>query len=254
MASTRLPGKMLRMIGGKPLILHTLDRARSAASVDRVIVATDDAAIFDAVTAAGGEAAMTDPRHASGSDRVAEVAATLPPGSIVVNVQGDEPLIAPETIDAAVAALIADPQADISTTCEAIASADDLFDPNVVKAAAGTNGYAIYFSRSPLPYLRDAAMRYGGDLRRAVEAEPSLLADHRKHTGLYVYRREFLLGFTRLPQGRLEQLESLEQLRALENGAKIRLIDAAAPSIGVDTEADLVRVEAILAAKAALGG
>jgi len=246
-ASTRLPGKMLRDIGGKPLIVHTVERARAATSVSHVIVATDDERIRDAVIAAGCPAVMTSSEHQSGSDRIAEVAATLPDGSIIVNVQGDEPLISPETIDRAVQALVSDPTADISTVCEPLTSLhDELLNFNVVKVVCAEDGRALYFSRSPMPFPREASLRHGGDRNRAFENEPELFQNYRKHAGLYVYRREYLLEFTRLPQTRLEKLEALEQLRALENGAKIVVVEAAGASVGVDTEEDLEKVRTLI--------
>jgi 3-deoxy-manno-octulosonate cytidylyltransferase (CMP-KDO synthetase) len=239
---------MLREIAGKPLILHTLERALSAKTVDRVIVVTDDERILNVVCELGGEAVMTSVDHQSGSDRIAEVARDLPEGSIIVNVQGDEPVIPPETIDAAVEALIGDPNADMSTTCEPITDLwTELLNGNVVKVVVGENGYALYFSRSPMPWPREASLRYGGDPNQAITEEPELLREHyRKHTGLYVYRREFLLEFASWPQTRLEKWEMLEQLRALEHGAKIRVVNAVGSSIGVDTEDDLARVREIL--------
>ncbi|RIJ92168.1 MAG: 3-deoxy-manno-octulosonate cytidylyltransferase [Acidobacteria bacterium] len=245
-ASVRLPGKLLREIAGKPLIVHTFERAKAAKSVSRVIVATDDEAIRGAVIAAGGEAQMTSPEHSSGSDRVAEVAAGLPEGSIIVNVQGDEPLIAPETIDAAVEAILDTEESDIVSVYETFESASELFDPNNVKVVTDKTGHALYFSRSPMPWPRDASLKHGGDAIRAVESEPELLAHFKKHTGLYVYRREYLLEFSKMPQTPLEKFEMLEQLRALENGARIKLVKAAANSIGVDTEDDLEKVRRVL--------
>ncbi|QQS32919.1 MAG: 3-deoxy-manno-octulosonate cytidylyltransferase [Acidobacteriota bacterium] len=240
-SSTRLPGKMLAEIGGLPMVVLTAKRAVKASLVDRVIVATDDDRVAQAAAAHGFEAVMTSPYHASGSDRIAEVAEGLPAGSIIVNVQGDEPLISAETIDHAVEAMLRS-DADIVTTSESIDSVDDIFDSNIVKAVVGEDGNAVYFSRSPVPYLRDAAMLHGGDLRKALMSEPQLLSAFRKHTGLYVYRREYLLEFTKMPQSRLEKLEMLEQLRALENGARIMVVNALERSIGVDSEADLERV------------
>lgn len=245
-ASVRLPGKLLREIAGKPLVVHTLERAKAAKTVSRVIVATDDEAIRDAVVAAGGEAQMTSPEHSSGSDRVAEVAESLPEGSIIVNVQGDEPLIAPETIDAAVEAILGSEATHIVSVYETFESASELFDPNNVKVVTDMAGDALYFSRSPMPWPRDASLRNDGDAIRAIAAQPELLAHFKKHTGLYVYRREYLLEFTKLPQTPLERFEMLEQLRALENGAKIKLVKAAASSIGVDTEDDLEKVRRVL--------
>ena len=239
---------MLLEIAGKPLILHTLGQAMKARTVSRVIVVTDDERIFDVVLAASGEAVMTSPDHHSGSDRIAEVAENLPEGSIIVNVQGDEPTISPNTIDKAVEALINDENADIATTCEPIGSLWELLNGNVVKVVIGDTGYALHFSRSPMPWPREASLRYGGDPNHAIEEEPDLLSNFRKHTGLYVYRREYLLEFTKMPQTRLEQFEMLEQLRALENGAKIRVVEVDETSIGVDTAEDLERVRKILEA------
>lgn len=223
-----------------------MEQAARAETVGRVIVATDDERIFDAIIDAGGEAAMTSSEHASGSDRLAEVAENLPDAAIIVNVQGDEPLISPRTIDKAVRALIDDPDADIVTTCEPITGLWELLNGNNVKVVVGDKGYAVYFSRSPMPWPREASLRYGGDPNQAIEEEPELLANFRKHTGLYVYRREYLLEFTKMPQTRLEQFELLEQLRALENGARIRVVDVNEPSIGVDTPEDLERVRSLI--------
>ncbi len=250
-SSVRLPGKMLLEIAGKPLILHTVERAREAATVNEVIVATDDQRIYDAVTSSGHRAEMTSADHQSGSDRIAEVALDLPEGSIIVNVQGDEPVISPATIDRAVEALLKDDTADMATTCEPIHSLGELFNGNNVKVVVGDNGHALYFSRSPVPWPREAALRHGGNPNRAIEEEPELLSNFWKHTGLYVYRREYLLKFTRMPTTKLERFEMLEQLRALENGARIRVVDAAARSIGVDTEEDLKIVRGILEAEEA---
>ncbi len=245
-ASVRLPGKLLMPIDGRALILHTVDRVRDAATVSRVIVATDDARIFDVVEASGVEVVMTSAEHRSGTDRVAEVAGQIPEALIIVNVQGDEPLISPATIDAAVQALIEDASADMSTTCEAIENIDELLNGNVVKVVVGDNGHAIYFSRSPIPFPRDAAQRHGGDPKMAISGEPSLMSLYRKHTGLYVYRREYLFRFSTLSPTKLEQIEMLEQLRAIEDGAKIKVVDAVGSSIGVDTQEDLDRVRRIL--------
>jgi 3-deoxy-manno-octulosonate cytidylyltransferase (CMP-KDO synthetase) len=241
-ASIRLPGKMLADVEGKPLIVRTAERAMSARTVARVIIATDDLRIKDAVEAAGFESVMTASEHRSGSDRIAEVASALPEGSIIVNVQGDEPIIPPETIDRAVEALISDHTADISTTFEPIANVEEVLDPNIVKVVLTEAGHAIYFSRSPIPYPREIVMKYGRDLRYALEKEPESLSGFRKHTGLYVYRRGYLLSFARLEPSKLELNESLEQLRALEHGGVIRAVEAAGSSIGVDTREDLERV------------
>jgi len=229
------------------MILHVLERALAARSVGRAIVATDDRRILDAVLAAGYEARLTRDDHASGSDRLSEVAATLEDAEIIVNLQGDEPLISPLTIERAVAALLENEAAEIVTTSEEITEAADVLSADVVKVVTDERGRALYFSRSPIPFPREAVRKYG-TLLAALELEPTLLATFRKHTGLYVYRRVFLLEYTRRPQSGLERAESLEQLRALEMGATIKVIEAEAPSIGVDTEHDLERVRRIMEA------
>ena len=229
------------------MILHVVERALSARGIGRAVVATDDRRILEAVLAAGFEAVMTRADHASGSDRLAEVAATLDEADAVVNLQGDEPLVSPRTIERALEELWEDAAAQIVTTSEAITDAADVLSPDVVKVVTDARGRALYFSRSPVPFPRDVVRRYG-TLAAALEAEPLLLQTFRKHTGLYVYRRAFLLEYTRWPQSTLERAESLEQLRALERGAVIKVVEADAPSIGVDTEQDLERVRKILEA------
>lgn len=224
------------------MILHVLERALAARNVTRAICATDDRRILDAVLSAGFEAVMTSADHASGSDRLAEVAATLDDDvEVIVNLQGDEPLISPRTIERAVEELSRDDEAQIVTTSEEITEATDVLSADVVKVVTDGMGRALYFSRSPIPFPRDAVIRYG-TLLAALEIEPQLLATFRKHTGLYVYRRSFLLEYTRWPQSTLERAEALEQLRALERGVTIKVIEAEAASIGVDTEHDLERV------------
>ena len=242
--STRLPGKPLLLIAGKPLIVWVAERAAAAATISRVIVATDDARIFDAANAAGFDAAITRADHLSGTDRVAEVAHNLR-ADIVVNVQGDEPLIDPATIDKATNALIDDPSAFMATTCESIADAADVFNRSVVKLTTDDHGYAINFSRNPIPFPNQAVEKYGS-IEAALGAEPALLFSFRKHTGLYAYRREFLLQFASWPPSVTEREESLEQLRALDRGVKIKVVEATSPSIGVDTIEDLERVRAIV--------
>ena len=245
--STRLPGKPLSLIAGKPLVLWTLERALAARHIARAIVATDDERVFAAVTGAGFEAMMTSSEHASGTDRIAEVARALPAAQIIVNVQGDEPLISPKTIDLAIEALLApgSEAVEMATTCEPITNPADVIDSSVVKVVMDQNGRAVYFSRSPIPYPQDAARRHG-NVQAALEKEPELLSTFRKHTGLYAYRREFLLQYASWPQSPLEVAERLEQLRALERGVTIRVVEAAAPSVGVDTLDDLERVRAMM--------
>ncbi len=225
------------------MVCWVAERAQAARNVDRVIVATDSQEIVDAVSSRGIEAVLTDVNHTSGTDRVAEVAIRIPDAEIIVNVQGDEPLIAPETIEKAVDTMQAEMTktsgAGIVTTCEPIESLDELLNFNLVKVVMDDDGNAIYFSRSPIPFPRDATARHGGSPERALEAEPELFKFFHKHTGLYVYRRDVLLEFTRWPQTRLEKFEALEQLRALAHGVKIKVVEACSSSIGVDTPEDL---------------
>lgn len=243
--STRLPGKPLLDIGGMPLVLRVAARVAEARTIGRVIVATDDERIRRVVEEAGCEAMMTSSNHQTGTDRLAEVAARID-AAIIVNIQGDEPLIDPGTIEAAIAPLIDDPALVMSTTSEPIGSVEDLLSPHVVKVVTDCAGFALCFSRQPIPFPRAAAMA-AGSLRAAVEADPTLLAVWRKHTGLYAYRREFLLRYTSWPPTPLERLESLEQLRVLENGCRLRVVPVAHRSIGVDTPEDLARVRSIFA-------
>ena len=244
-ASTRLEGKLLLPINGKPLILHTLEQAKKAKHINRVIVATDDERIRKIIEESDNEAVLTSSDHQSGSDRIAEVAKGLPEHSIIVNVQGDEPMIPPSTIDKAVEALLNDESVMMSTTCERIENYQDILSPDVVKVVTDENGFALYFSRSPIPFPRDAVKRFG-ILEKALQSEPNLIANFRKHTGLYVYRREFLLKLTELPQSNLEKVEMLEQLRALESGAKIKVVEVEESSIGVDTQEDFERVKLLI--------
>ena len=243
--STRLEGKLLLPLNGKPLILHTVEQARKARNLSRVIVATDSEEIVRVVQESGNEAVLTSPHHQSGSDRIAEVAENLPENSIIVNVQGDEPLISPMTIEKAVNAILQDESVDMATTCEPIHDLKDVLSADVVKVVTDKNGFALYFSRSPIPFPREAVRKYGS-LENALQTDKHLLSLFRKHTGLYVYRREFLLKYTRFEQTNLEKTEMLEQLRALENGAKIKVIEVLESSIGVDTAEDFERVKMYL--------
>lgn len=220
------------------MIMHVVERASRARLVSRVIVATDDERIAEAVSAHGGEARMTSSNLASGTDRVAEVSAQLDTG-IVVNVQGDEPLIDPSTIDAAIVPLIEDSQIQISTTSEPITTVEDVLSSSVVKVVTDVRGFALYFSRSPIPYFRLAGEM---TLEESLRADPALLSGYRKHSGLYAYRAEFLRQFAGMEPSPLERLEALEQLRVIENGFKIRVVRVEHRSIGVDTEQDYQRV------------
>ncbi len=244
-ASTRLEGKLLLPINGKSLILHTLAQTQKAKYIARVIVATDDERILRVVLESGNEAVLTSPNHQSGSDRIAEVAAKLPENSIIVNVQGDEPLIPPTTIDRAVEAVLNDENVAMSTTCEPPESIEDVLSADVVKVVTDEKGFALYFSRLPIPFPREAVKKFGS-LENALQQNANLITTFRKHTGLYVYRREFLLKYTKFAQTNLEKTELLEQLRALENGAKIKVVEVSESSIGVDTGEDFERVKKIL--------
>ena len=228
--STRLPGKALADIGGRPMIEHVYRRASDARSVATVIVATDDERIADAVRAFGGEVRMTSASHRSGTDRLAEVAGTMD-CDLVVNVQGDEPLIEPAMIDEAVAPFATEPALRMSTLRRLIEDPADYRNPNVTKVVVDRDGYALYFSRAPIPYVR----------------EDSPAAPAWRHVGLYVYRRECLLTLARLAPTVLEQSEALEQLRALEHGIRIKAIETHYDSIGVDTPDDLERVRQLFA-------
>lgn len=237
--SQRLPGKALLDIAGRPMIAHVLERVQKARGIDRILVATDDERIGDAVTQWGVEARLTSPRHASGTDRIAEVAATLD-AEIIVNVQCDEPLIDPHTIEAALAPLLCEPSVMISTTSEPITELAEVLNPHVVKVVSDRQGFALYFSRSPIPHIRRDQ-----SLDVVLRAQPEWLRFYRRHTGLYVYRRTCLLRLSQLDPSPLEQLERLEQLRALEHGIPIRVVPVEHRSIGVDTPEDLQRVRAL---------
>lgn len=239
MGATRLPGKPLRLLGGEPLVLHVARRAL-AAGADEVIVATDDARIADALAGRGVTVCMTRADHASGTDRLAECAARLgwDDARIVVNLQGDEPFAPPEGIRA-VAACLSESGAEMATLVAPIDDMQTLFDPNAVKVVRAANGDALYFSRAPLPWDRD---------RFARERLGALADGWLRHIGIYAYRAGFLRRFAAMPQGRLERIEALEQLRVLEAGARIAV--AVTPvefPAGVDTESDLARAEALLA-------
>lgn len=235
--STRFPGKPLALLNGKPVLQHVYDNARKAASVERVIIATDHQSVFDAAVSFGAEVQMTSPQCSSGSDRIAEVAHGLR-CDIIVNVQGDEPLVSGEMIDMAVD-LLRGSDAEMGTLAKKITSAEEIVNPNTVKVVFNQSGKALYFSRAPIPYYRDIFTDTGGQLRLGS----SITDIHMyKHIGLYSYRREALLRLTELPQSRLERAEKLEQLRALENGYTIKVAVTETDTIGIDTPEELERV------------
>jgi len=250
-ASSRFPAKPLADIGGKPMVVRVAERAAKSGARE-VIVATDHADIAATVRAHGYTAVMTRRDHATGTDRIAEVAAKQRYGAkhIVVNVQGDEPLIAPALIRQVARNLAQHPQAAIATACHAIHSAADFTNPNVVKVVLDHTGYALYFSRAPIPYARDAfagTVKSSRDaLVRGIRALPPELPAYR-HIGIYAYRCNFLQAFRRLRPARIEQAEALEQLRALAHGYRISVaVTRAAPAPGVDTPADLARIRRLL--------
>ena len=232
--STRLPGKPLLDLDGLPMIARVYDRVRATPGLADVLVATDDRRVHDAIVRHGGQSRMTSPDHRSGTDRLAEVAATLD-CDVVVNVQGDEPLIDPGMIADAIAPFADDPALQMSTLCRRLDDEHEFHNPNLVKVVVGLDGFALYFSRAPIPYHRTAGNR--GVPARAF-----------KHIGLYVYRRETLLRLASLAPTPLEDAELLEQLRALEHGIRIKTVETRHDSVGVDTPEDLARVRDLLTA------
>jgi len=229
--STRFPGKVLAPIASKPMLQHVYERTSHSQYLSGTIIATDDDRIFDAARSFGARVRMTRSDHLSGTDRVAEVA-SAENADIIVNIQGDEPLIDPAAIDAAILPLAHEPEIVMATLKKRIEDPREITDPNVVKVVTDQAGDAIYFSRCPIPYDRDRS-----------DSTP-----YYKHIGLYVYERDFLLNYSALPVGRLEQAERLEQLRALENGYRIRVVETEYESIGVDTPEDLGRVSRLFEA------
>ncbi|RLB41518.1 MAG: 3-deoxy-manno-octulosonate cytidylyltransferase [Deltaproteobacteria bacterium] len=230
--SKRFPGKPLAQIAGKPMIQRVYEQASKSSNLDDVYVATDDERIKACVEAFGGKAVMTSLEHPSGTDRVYEAATRigLAPDDIVINIQGDQPLFPPGLVESLVEPLQADPGISMTTLYYPVYGAEEALNANHVKVVMDNKGFALYFSRAPIPYHRE-----GG-------ASPR----YKKHLGVYAYRMEFLARFTRLPVGLLEKTEKLEQLRALENGFRIKMIESPVDSVEVDIEADIGRVEGLL--------
>ena len=237
-ASTRLPAKPLHVIAGKPLIRHVWERCARAKGIDSVIVATDDLRIAECAFAFGAEVAMTSPKHRSGTDRVAEVAKKLRGFSHVINVQGDEPLVDPVVIAKLAAAMAKERGIEMITSASVFEPDDDLANPNMVKVVLDRAGDALYFSRSVIPFVREE--------KRSTSNVQRSTFNFLRHQGIYGYTTKFLLQFVKWRPGILEQAESLEQLRALENGAKIRVILAKHAAVSVDTPEDVRTVERIL--------
>ena len=230
-AAARFPGTPLAEIAGKPMIQHVFERAKGSQHATRILVATEDERIKVAVEKAGGEAILTRADHRTGTDRVAEVAAHVR-ADIYINVQGDEPLIDPSTIDGVAAAMLEDESVQLCTPCSAITQKNDIMDPNVVKVVLDFDGNGLYFSRAPIPWVRDTGA--------------TVAARHWKHIGIYGFRRDTLLEFPTLPPGELERIEQLEQLRWLENGFHMRVVETEYDPVSVDVPADVERVEKIL--------
>lgn len=230
--SSRLEGKPLIEVNGKPIIQWVYEKAQASKLADMIIVATDDERIFNAVKAFGGEVEMTSADHKCGSDRIREVVERHPEISYIVNLQGDEPLIKPDSIDAVARNVQEDEKADISTLIRVLTNDNEINNPNLVKCVIDNNGYALYFSRSKIPYERNTA-----------------IATFYGHLGIYGYKREALLKMTALPQTPLEKTESLEQLRALENGMKIKTSVVDFVPVGIDTKEDLEKFKKIISEK-----
>jgi len=246
-ASTRFPGKPLASLGDRSIVEEVWSRARRAQRVDRLVVATDDQRIVDACESFDAEVLLTDAAHPSGTDRVAEVVERLGNDhEVVLNIQGDEPLVTPSSLDRLAAAFDAGRDVEMATLAEPIDEIADLFDPNVVKVVSTHKGRALYFSRAPIPFHRGSEEQLAADFRRGLATRPGGLAGYRRHQGIYAYRRETLLSLSRLEPSALEMDEGLEQLRALEAGISIVVIDSDFRSQGVDTPEDLERVARIL--------
>lgn len=227
-SSTRLPAKALAMIHGKPMVQHVYERCLQSKHLNEILVATDDERIFDAVMNFGGNAVMTSKAHKSGTDRIGEAARKIK-CDIVVNIQGDEPMIDPNNIDKAVEPLLFDKSINVSTICVKIRDRKDITNPNVVKVIKDKNNNALYFSRSVIPFNRDKGR-----------------VDYYKHIGLYVYRSSYLTQLVNMKQTKLESAEKLEQLRILENGESIRVVEVKKDSHSVDTPGDLNKIRKIL--------
>jgi 3-deoxy-manno-octulosonate cytidylyltransferase (CMP-KDO synthetase) len=238
--STRFPGKPLALINGLPMIQHVCRRVSKAKMVDRVVVATDDVRIVAAVESFGGDVVLTRSDHPTGTDRLAEVALNID-SELIVNVQGDEPLINPKMVDQAIAPLVKNSHIKMGTLAGKIDQLDDFYSPNVVKVVKDQQGLALYFSRAPIPWPRDL------NSEQLAKSLPQL--GLLRHIGLYVYRRDLLLDYPSWSKTPLENLENLEQLRALERGIKLYVAETEFSCHGVDTPADLERVAALMSAE-----
>jgi 3-deoxy-manno-octulosonate cytidylyltransferase (CMP-KDO synthetase) len=229
--SSRLPGKPLLKLGEKTMIQLVYEQVAKAKHLDELVVATDDSRIYEHVLSFGGAVMMTSAEHQSGTDRIAELVEKNPHWDLIINVQGDEPFLDPADIDSTIHPFLLEPNLEMLSIYHEISDESEIFDPNNVKVVTDINDYALYFSRSPIPYVRD-------------KSEINLKA--KKHLGLYVYKRDVLLTLARLPQSELEELEKLEQLRALENQIKIKMIRVKSAAMGIDTEADYLKALELL--------
>jgi 3-deoxy-manno-octulosonate cytidylyltransferase (CMP-KDO synthetase) len=243
--STRFPGKPLHIIAGKPLLQHVIERVGKAKTLSGVIVATDDMRIAEAAFGWGSEVSLTLKKHRSGTDRIAEVASKISDAAYIINVQGDEPLIDPKLIDRLIGAMQRNPKLEMITAAHPFEDTDDARSPHQVKVVVDLAGHALYFSRAAIPYSRSGGLP-AADQTGRPGARPSLVL---RHQGVYGYTRNLLLRFVRWKPSPLERAESLEQLRALENGVKISVLLTSQGSPGVDTPADAEAIERLLSVR-----
>ncbi|MFH1782206.1 MAG: 3-deoxy-manno-octulosonate cytidylyltransferase [Candidatus Omnitrophota bacterium] len=229
-ASTRFEGKLLAELCKKPVIQHVWENAKKSKSIDELIIATDDKRIYDVCKGFGAKVSYTSKAHKSGSDRLTEIVASIDT-KVVVNIQADEPFIHPTMIDEVVDPILKDSSIDMTTLCHKIKNKEELLDPNVVKVVMNRAGFAMYFSRSPIPYDRSNSLKASG---------------YYKHVGLYAYTRDFLFTFKSLPQSRMEKIEKLEQLRVIENGYRIKVSETKFDTVGIDTPEDLQRANELI--------
>lgn len=231
--STRFEGKLLADLCGKSIIQHTWENAKKSSSIEDLIIATDDKRIYNAAKGFGANVVYTSTAHKSGSDRLTEAVSSID-ARIIVNIQADEPLLQPSMIDDVISPLLKDSSINMATLCHKISEPKEIFDPNVVKVVFDRNGFALYFSRSAIPYERQGS----DDKLQALE--------YYKHIGIYAYMKDFLFTFKSLPQSKLERVEKLEQLRVLENGYRIKVVETRFDTVGIDTPEDLEKAVEII--------
>jgi 3-deoxy-manno-octulosonate cytidylyltransferase (CMP-KDO synthetase) len=246
--STRLPGKPLILLEGKPILYHVYKRCSKAKELEEVIIATDDEKIYNEAMNFSANVVMTSPFHRSGTERVAEVCANKN-ADIIINIQVDEIFIKPEMIDELVKEMKSDETLNMATFCTPITDLDELDDPNVVKLVLDNRGNAIYFSRNAIPYPILDGQVQTMTVKELVSYKNDLIHNYKKHIGIYAYRREFLLQYAQMKPTKLEQIERLEQLRAIEHRVRIKVLETDYPLIGIDTERDLKRVKSLIMSK-----